>query len=205
MDVIKVKLITNLITTSRVFLTIILMCIYKSIPNYLFLIFIAIIFSTDFIDGKLARSFHVETFYGSLMDTIADKVLNIALLLPLLSVSKWFLVLLVLEVTILVVNTIGTIHGKKTRSLFLGKVKMWFIFLTIILGYAYVFRYIKSKYVLIALVLTIICEVIVIIDYIIFLLKQEKNPNRFKVKNMNDLKYFLFDTDYYISTLTKEK
>lgn len=199
------KLITNLITTSRVFLTIILMCIYKSIPNYLFLIFIAIIFSTDFIDGKLARSFHVETFYGSLMDTIADKVLNIALLLPLLSVSKWFLVLLVLEVTILVVNTIGTIHGKKTRSLFLGKVKMWFIFLTIILGYAYVFRYIKSKYVLIALVLTIICEVIVIIDYIIFLLKQEKNPNRFKVKNMNDLKYFLFDTDYYISTLTKEK
>lgn len=199
------KLVTNLITTSRVFLTIILMCLYRSIPNYLFLIFIAIIFSTDFIDGKLARGFHVETFYGSLMDTIADKVLNIALLLPLISISKWFLVLLVLEVTILVVNTIGTIHGKKTRSLFLGKVKMWFIFLTIILGYAYVFQYIKSKYVLIALILTIICEVIVIIDYIIFLLKQEKNPNRFKVKNMNDLKYFLFDTDYYISTLSKEK
>lgn len=199
------KLVTNLITTSRVFLTIILMCIYNSIPNYLFLIFIAIIFSTDFIDGKLARGFHVETFYGSLMDTIADKVLNIALLLPLLTVSKWFLVLLVLEMTILVVNTIGTIHGKKTRSLFLGKVKMWFIFLTIILGYAYVFQYIKSKYVLIALILTIICEVIVIIDYIIFLLKQEKNPNRFKVKNMNDLKYFLFDTDYYISTLSKGK
>lgn len=199
------KLVTNLITTSRVFLTIILMCLYQSIPNYLFLIFIALIFSTDFIDGKLARGFHVETFYGSLMDTIADKVLNIALLLPLISISKWFLVLLVLEVTILVVNTIGTIHGKKTRSLFLGKVKMWFIFLTIILGYAYVFQYIKSKYVLIALILTIICEVIVIIDYIIFLLKQEKNPNRFKVKNMNDLKYFLFDTDYYISTLGKEK
>lgn len=199
------KLVTNLITTSRVFLIIILMCIYKSIPNYLFLIFIALIFSTDFIDGKLARGFHVETFYGSLMDTIADKVLNIALLLPLISISKWFLVLLVLEVTILVVNTIGTIHGKKTRSLFLGKVKMWFIFLTIILGYAYVFQYIKSKYVLISLVLTIICEVIVIIDYIIFLLKQEKNPNRFKVKNMNDLKYFLFDTEYYKSTLTKGK
>lgn len=199
------KLVTNLITTSRLFFTIILMCLYESIPSFYFLVFIALIFSTDFIDGKLARGFHVETFYGSLMDTIADKVLNIALLLPLISISKWFLVLLSLEITILVVNTIGTIRGKKTRSLFLGKVKMWFIFLTIILGYASIFNYIKSKYALIALILTIICEVIVIIDYIIFLLKQEKNPNRFKVKNMNDLKYFLFDTEYYKSTLTKEK
>lgn len=199
------KLITNLITTSRVFLTIILMCIYKSIPNYLFLIFIALIFSTDFIDGKLARGFHVETFYGSLMDTIADKVLNIALLLPLISISKWFLVLLSLEIIILGVNTIGIIHGKRTRSLFLGKVKMWFIFLTIILGYAYIFKYINNIYVLSALLLTIICEVIVIINYIIFLLKQKKDPNRFKVRNMNDLKYFLFNTEYYKSTLAKEK
>lgn len=199
------KLVTNLITTSRVFLTIILMCLYESISSLWFLIFIALIYATDFIDGKLARGFHVETFYGSLMDTIADKVLNIALLLPLISISKWFLVLLVLEVTILVINTIGTIHGKKTRSSMLGKVKMWFIFLTIILGYSYVFQYIKSKYVLISLVLTIICEVIVIIDYIIFLVKQKKNPKRFKIKNMNDLKYFLFDTEYYISTLSKVK
>ena len=139
------KLLTNLITTSRVLFTIVLMCLYKSIPNYLFLILIAVIFFTDFIDGKLARGFHVETFYGSLMDTIADKVLNIALLLPLIAISKWFIVLLSLEVTILLVNTIGTIHGKKTRSLFLGKVKMWFIFFTIILGYAYLFDYLNNN------------------------------------------------------------
>lgn len=195
------KLVTNLITTSRLFLTIILMCLYESIPNIYFLIFITLIFSTDFIDGKLARHFHVETFYGSLMDTVADKVLNIALLLPLINITKWFYLLLDLEVIILIINTIGTIHGKKTRSLLLGKVKMWFIFFTIILGYANVFGYLKNIYVFIAFALTIICEVIVIIDYIIFLLKQKKNFNRFKVKNLNDLKYFLFDTDYYKSTL----
>ena len=177
------KILTNLITTSRLFLTIVLMCLYESIPNYLFLIFVALIFSTDFIDGKLARGFHVETFYGSLMDTVADKVLNIALLLPLIKITKWFYLLLALEVTILLVNTIGTIHGKKTRSLFLGKVKMWFIFFTIILGYATIFNYLNNIYALITLVLTIICEIIVIIDYIIFLLKQEKNINRFKIKD----------------------
>lgn len=198
------KILTNLITTSRLFLTIVLMCLYESIPNYLFLIFVALIFSTDFIDGKLARGFHVETFYGSLMDTVADKVLNIALLLPLIKITKWFYLLLALEVTILLVNTIGTIHGKKTRSLFLGKVKMWFIFFTIILGYATIFDYLKNVYALITLVLTIICEVIVIIDYIIFLLKQEKNTNRFKIKSFDDLIYFLFDTDYYKSTLVKK-
>ena len=115
------KILTNLITTSRLFLTIVLMCLYESIPNYLFLIFVALIFSTDFIDGKLARGFHVETFYGSLMDTVADKVLNIALLLPLIKITKWFYLLLALEVTILLVNTIGTIHGKKTRSLLFSK------------------------------------------------------------------------------------
>ena len=70
------KLLVNLITASRLLFTVILMIIYKSIPNYWFLILIAIIFSTDFIDGKLARKFHVETFFGSLMDTMADKILN---------------------------------------------------------------------------------------------------------------------------------
>ena len=198
------KLLVNLITASRLLFTVILMIIYKSIPNYWFLILIAIIFSTDFIDGKLARGFHVETFYGSLMDTVADKVLNIALLLPLIKITKWFYLLLALEVTILLVNTIGTIHGKKTRSLFLGKVKMWFIFFTIILGYATIFNYLNNIYALITLVLTIICEIIVIIDYIIFLLKQEKNTNRFKIKSFDDLIYFLFDTDYYKSTLVKK-
>ena len=104
----------------------------------------------------------------------------------------------------MLVNTIGTIHGKKTRSLFLGKVKMWFIFFTIILGYATIFNYLNNIYALITLVLTIICEIIVIIDYIIFLLKQEKNTNRFKIKSFDDLIYFLFDTDYYKSTLVKK-
>lgn len=198
------KLITNLITTSRIFLTIILMCLYNNISNYLFLILIAGIFSTDFIDGKLARKYHVETFYGSLMDTAADKVLNVALILPLLAITNLFWILLGCEVAILVINTIGTIKGKKTRTLFLGKVKMWFVFLSIILGYANVFNYISKIYVIISLLVTILCELIVIIDYIIFLLKQRKNPSPFKVKNINDLIYFLFNTEYYKESMAKK-
>lgn len=195
------KLLVNLITTSRLLFTVILMIIYKSIPNYWFLICIAIIFSTDFIDGKLARKFHVETFFGSLMDTIADKVLNMALILPLISITKLFWILFILEFMILFINFIGIIYGKKIRALFLGKIKMWFIFGTIFLGYACIFNYLKSIYVIIGLVITLFLDLIVLGDYIMFLVKQDKNKNRFKVRNLADLKYFLFDTDYYKKNL----
>jgi len=198
------KIITNLITTSRILFTIVLMCLYNKIPNYLFLILIAVIFSTDFIDGALARHYHVETFYGSIMDTVADKVLNIALLLPVLSITKLFWFLLGEEVIILLINTIGIIKGKKTRTLFLGKVKMWLVFLSITLGYAYIFNYLTKTYAIISLIVTILCELIVIIDYIIFLVQQRRNQAPFKVKTWDDLIYFLFNTDYYKETLTKK-
>lgn len=198
------KLITNLITTSRLVFTIVLMSLYKVIPNYLFLIFIAIVFSTDFIDGRLARKYHVETFYGSLMDTLADKVLNIALILPIIKVTYLFWILLGCEVLILLINTIGTIHGKKTRTLFLGKVKMWFVFLSIVLGYANIFNYLTDTYVIISLLVTIICEAIVILDYIYFLASQRKDPNPFKVRTIDDLIYFLFNTEYYKESIVKK-
>lgn len=191
------KIITNLITTSRLIFTIVLMFLYQKIPNYIFLGLIAIIFSTDFIDGKLARAYHVETFYGSIMDTISDKVLNIALIMPLIKLSKLFYLLLISELIILLINVIGTLRGKKTRSLLLGRIKMWFVFFTIIFGYANIFNYLKKETVIITLIITLVLELIVIIDYLIFLLKQKKNPNRFKVKNIKDAIYFFFDTDYY--------
>lgn len=191
------KLLVNLITASRLLFTVILMIIYKSIPNYWFLILIAIIFSTDFIDGKLARKFHVETFFGSLMDTMADKILNMALIFPLISITKWFWLLFVLEFLILFINFIGIIYGKKIRALFLGKIKMWFIFGTIFLGYACIFNYLKNSFVVIGLAVTLLLDLFVLGDYIVFLVKQNKNRERFKVRNLNDLKYFLFNTDYY--------
>ena len=100
----------NKITMSRIFLSIIILLILLlpwhqfgvDIPTYIVrgsmtidlryiiagvLFIIASI--TDFIDGKLARKYKVQTIYGSNMDTIADKALSIGLIILLLQKNKY--------------------------------------------------------------------------------------------------------------------
>ena len=168
------KILVNLLTTSRLIITIFLMALFESISQNKFIIIIAILFLTDFIDGKLARKYNVQTIYGSMMDTIGDKAMSIGLSIILIKNVPIIILPLIGEIIISLINIIGEILGKKTESSPLGKIKMWIVSITIIICYIIYFKKINIKIEYIGCLITFILQTFVIIDYIKRLKKKQK-------------------------------
>ena len=196
------KMFVNLITTIRFIYTLALPFLKVKVSKLAFIINIAILFITDSIDGILARKFKVQTLYGSIMDTIADKSLCIMLLLLLVGNLQLLTPVLIGEVIIAIINVVATINGKKTKSSMIGKTKMWLISITIVLSYMHYFNVCNYHIWATSLILTIAMQIATIINYIFRISKQENNTSQiYKTKNWEELKYILFDSDYYLNTL----
>ena len=190
-----IKIFVNILTTSRLVIAILLMKYFYKISSQYFLILITILFLTDFIDGKLARNFNVQTFYGSKMDTIGDKALSIGLTIILVKKIPIMILPLIGEIIISLINIIGELQRKKTKSIQIGRIKMWIISITIILSYAHYFDKISLPIVKISCLITFLSQILVIISYIKFL--NTKKPNN-KTNSKESLIYRLFSTKYYL-------
>jgi len=195
-----VKIFVNLLTISRIIFSIFLIFNFQKISETLFLILVILLFLTDHIDGILARKFKVQTLFGAIMDTVADKVLSITLIIPFINISNienlGFL-LLIGEILILLTNTIATFLHKKTTVTFLGKAKMWFLASSIIIGYISKFGYISVNIFNGFCILTFIIQLFVVVGYIKYLKNQKgvRSKNEFK-KDMDNL----FNTEYYLTS-----
>ena len=75
------KVFVNLITISRIIFAIPLFFIMDKIGSRKLMCVIACFLLTDQLDGFLARKFHVQSLFGAAMDTLADKVLCLTLLI----------------------------------------------------------------------------------------------------------------------------
>ena len=196
------KIFVNLITTARFAFALVLPIIKSKISNITFVISIIVLFLTDSIDGVLSRKHKVQTLYGSIMDTIADKTLSIVLLLVLIPKMNILAFVLLAEVIIAIINVSAMIKGKKTKSSLIGKAKMWFLSATIVLSYMHYFNILNYNVVLISASITIPMQIATISNYIKALKSQISNSNPiYKIKNLKELKYRLFNTEYYLSTL----
>lgn len=198
------KIFVNLITTFRFIDSIALFFLKDRVSQYFFIINIIFIFLTDSIDGICARKFKVQTMYGSVMDAIADKALCIILILLSLERIESFGYILIGELTIAVVNVIFKLRGKNAKSRKFGKIKMWAISITIILGYLNYFGIFNFMLAVnIGSIITLILQIFTILDYINYLRQKEAIPknDRKHIKNFDDLMYVLFNTEYYLSTI----
>jgi len=198
------KILVNSITTIRFVYTLLLPLLVNNISSTAFIINIALLFSTDAIDGFLARKYKVQTLYGSMMDTIADKALSVILLIILINKINIVSMMLILELAIALINTIAYIKGKKPESSIFGKIKMWLISMTIMLGYLCHFDIINNSLVIAGTIITTTTQILVAIDYIKKMIKKKvKNKPVYAAKNLKEFKYMLFDTDYYMNTYRK--
>lgn len=196
------KILVNLITTTRFIYTLILPVLQLRISNIAFIINLVILFLTDTIDGFLARKFRVQTFYGSIMDTIADKTLSIVLLIILANHINILYVVLLCELLIALLNSFEMARRKRTKSILIGKVKMWLLAITIITCYLYCFGIIALEVVDILCVITVVMQILTFVSYIKYLESQKDNlREKPKLKSMKDLKYILFDTDFYLKSI----
>lgn len=177
------------------------------------------LFATDAIDGFLARTLKISTFFGSAMDGLSDKLLN-ALSFILLGLQYRIMIPpLILELCIMftVYSTYrfgGNIQSSKT-----GKIKTIILDVCVILSFAFmslpafnidnkVFNHLIGNtnfYItMFGCIITIAC-LITLADYNKKYkltrsnkkLKHIKYQNRIR-KTRNEVISDLFDTDYYI-------
>lgn len=128
-------IIVNLLTSIRLIGSFLLPSIYYYHGPAIVSVWVLIIFSTDAIDGKLARLWKVETFFGSLLDGICDKLFSIVSLSILSYIRVIMIFPLLLELAIVVVNTIAYKDNKNVQSSKLGKRKTILLAATIILSF----------------------------------------------------------------------
>ena len=133
------KKLPNIITFSRLVLTLFII-IFGLLKHYnIVLVFCILASLTDFLDGFFARKFKASSNFGAKLDAVVDKVFVISLLITLIHFNKAFLVLLILEVIIAISNLYYYFTLFKTKSLLVGKIKTWSLFLTIIIAYINIF------------------------------------------------------------------
>ena len=168
------KYIPNILTLSRLFITPFI--IYLGMNNHIIILIIVALFIalTDFFDGFLARKWQVTSSIGAKLDMIADKVLALGLLILLIMKNHLFFYVLILETIIAVVNIYIFVKSKIANSLLIGKLKTWFLFITIILGFVNLIIPNLQISLTIFGYITIIIQIITLFSYIKYYLKKKK-------------------------------
>lgn len=216
------KIFVNLLTIFRLLATFMIPFIWNHASPVIIVIFVVFTLFTDFLDGKLARIFKVQTLFGSILDTIADKMFGIVIILILAQYHKGFYLMMIMELIIALINVIAAILGATTKSSFLGKCKMWVLGIATFLGLVSIFKddlikinwlkdyidlFIGNEKIIISnsVFMAVGSEIIVAIDYLRHVTKElleKKEKIKYQFKSDEDLKKVLFDTDYYLKNKT---
>lgn len=113
-----VKYIPNILSFLRIFLIIPIIILYHTPGCHLWaVVVLAISCLSDMVDGKVARKFNAVSKFGKGLDGFADKLMQLAMILCLLStypqLTVLFAVLLVKEVAM---GVLGLVYYKKTKD-----------------------------------------------------------------------------------------
>lgn len=211
------KKFVNFLTILRIIATLILPFIWYSFNAWVILVFVSLILLTDFFDGFLARTFHVQSLFGSVADTIADKIFGVIMLLIVANFYSFYYALVAFELIIAGINIFAALRGAKTYASFLGRFKMWLLGFSTVFGLIVIFKSTLATYnvpiinmiienrdiLLVSSVLvTSGSELMVALDYsrhIFKDLKKEKPKFKYHFKDDERLMYVLFDTEYFLS------
>ena len=125
-------LFVNILTAIRVIGVFFLLPIYKNYGGIAAGMFSVACYFTDFLDGIIARKYHASTFFGSFFDTIADKLFSCANLILLLTITKFAIIPILFELSIVTIQTIKYQNNINVQSSKMGKIKTWAVSLTVI-------------------------------------------------------------------------
>jgi CDP-diacylglycerol---glycerol-3-phosphate 3-phosphatidyltransferase len=131
--------ISNLISLSR-FLLLGVTVYFLIEKNYLFtLIFIALIWISDLLDGYFARSRNEISELGKIIDPVADKVCVITIVLMLLAqglIPLWFVIITILRDALILAGGLYLNTKKNTvlQSNWMGKLAVFTIGLTLFIS-----------------------------------------------------------------------
>ena len=117
------KVLVNSITAIRALGTLVIVPIFKNSGPLTAGLAAAGFFITDFIDGKLARKLKVQSFFGSLLDSLSDKAFAIICLTLLALQNPIFWTVIAAEGAIVYANYRSAQKGNNIQSSKAGKIK----------------------------------------------------------------------------------
>ena len=210
------KILVNTLTISRIIGSFIFPFIWFTDNPVIIIVYAMFLMLTDSLDGFLARKYHVETFFGMIMDSVADKFLGVILLFLIATKYKIVYIIIAFEVIIGFTTVFAGAVGVRTNSSILGKLKTWTLGLSILGGLIFMMPYLnlpdifKNNEHSIINAVSFLCmgsEFIVLSDYLIKYVKEGKNIKHINVnmdiKPKKELKKALFDTKYYLKNKDK--
>lgn len=83
MNKVGIKVFVNTLTVFRCIFTFAMPFLVDKVLDGAFIIMVIALYFTDWLDGFISRKCGVQTLFGSIMDTVADKVLCIILIVCL--------------------------------------------------------------------------------------------------------------------------
>lgn len=211
-------LLVNLITFSRILGSILLPIIYflYGIESLAFIV--VLLFISDMVDGKLSRLWKVESFLGSFLDGVSDKVFAFVILAILSYEYPLVLIVIFLEFIIFLINTLAFSENKNIQSSKIGKVKTVILDISISIMYLYksveiyskalpnrVIEFINNSEVSVTCILIGImigAQIFTISDYNKKRLKQVTVFTKLhdkKLKSFDEILFMLTNRDFYIN------
>ena len=212
-------IIINMITLTRLIGAFTLPVVYYKYGASTSALVTIILFSTDAIDGFLARTFDLSTIFGSAMDAFCDKLLNFTALVILGIEYNIMLIPLILEITIFIINYLIYRAGGNVQSSITGKIKTIILDILVICNFIIIslpalnidFSLTKHlinntyTYIMIFGIISIIADILTIINYSNKYYKTIKDNNIVRVKYQNrtrkTFREFMedaFNHDYYL-------
>lgn len=208
--------IVNLITFSRVVGSIVLPIIYFTRGIGSLACLVILLFLTDCIDGKLSRLWKVESFLGSLLDSISDKLFAFVMLSIISYEYHSMLIVLILEFIIFVINTLAFSENKNVKTSRVGKFKAFMLDVVVSLLFLYKAKdmyisylpswvsnmLIRSEYATIYILIGVLIgmQLLTISNYSkkrIMQANYEKIKNK-KLKSMKEIWEMAISRDFYI-------
>lgn len=135
MKKILIAAFVNILTTMRIIGVFLLYPVYYSHGGVATAILAMLCYFTDLLDGVIARKAKVTTFFGSIYDTIADKLFSVANLVLLLTITRFAIIPILFEFVIVLIQIIKFNNNENIQSSLMGKIKTWIISFTIITVY----------------------------------------------------------------------
>ena len=133
------KIIVNAITMTRVIGTFLMPFVSVTYNAEQLISYIIVLLLTDSIDGIMARRLKVSTLFGSILDTLADKLLSIATLIILARAYPILWLPIILEILITIINVTSGTKGAIMESTMIGKIKTWILGICTVLGYVTIY------------------------------------------------------------------
>lgn len=210
------KVIVNFLSCSRIVAALFLPFIFRNASVVGLVLLLSVLFLSDFLDGRLARKWNVQTVGGMLLDPLGDKVLAIACIFALLGSHSYLAFLLLFELAICIINTWRILAGEVVTANFIGKFKTWVLSITLSIGVIHqfnpcllgdIFRFFKfptsalcitDEVVFATSMLTLGCELVTIACYLKEAFDERKKTKKLaKFKKLEEILERLFDEEKF--------